>query len=147
MPTSFNKFLEGCILNLIIWCKFDKSSITFNYSEVSSLDDLLPMHFVKKLELCYDTSPLLVSFIKQLKNHICPVIALYSVIIILFYWRFSNRYLYLSNAGLNILRTNAVDVTKVSHVIKSKLKCHHLNQSRASQFGTLGIEWKQEMVI
>jgi len=35
--------------------------------DVSSLDDLLPMHLVKKLELYDDTSPLLVSFTKQLK--------------------------------------------------------------------------------
>jgi hypothetical protein len=51
----------------------------------SSLDDLLPIHFVKKLELYDYTSPLLVSFAKQLKNDICPVIASYSVIVILFY--------------------------------------------------------------
>jgi len=81
--------------------------------DISSLDDLLPIHFVKKLELYDYTSPLLVSFAKQLKNYICPVIASYSVIVILFYWRFSNRYLYLYNAGLNMLRTNAVDVIKV----------------------------------
>jgi len=53
--------------------------------DISSLDDLLHIHFVKKLELYDDTSPLLVSFAKQLKNYICPVIASYSVIVILFY--------------------------------------------------------------